>query len=104
MAAPPPPRPPSPATKKFIALCVNTGEFNKTLGEIEVSSICTDRQMFHKFKETYQTLRGFRAGAIRWFLIRPVDIQFIQVCSDYKFGTQISVLMVPSLPLKTLIG
>jgi len=73
------PVPHPPATKKFAALCVNTGEFNKTLGEIEVSSIGTDRQMFHKFKTTYQILRGFRAGALRWLLIKPVDIRFIQV-------------------------
>lgn len=69
-----------PMTKKFAALCVNTGEFNKTLGEIEVSSINTDRQVFHKFKEKYQILRGFRAGALRWLLIKPVNIKFIQVC------------------------
>jgi hypothetical protein len=69
-----------PVTKKFTALCVNTGEFNKTLGEIEVNSISTDRQVFQKFKEKYQMLRGFRAGALRWLFIRPVDIRFIQVC------------------------
>jgi len=48
-----------PMTKKFAALCVNTGEFNKTLGEIEVSSINTDRQVFHKFKEKYQNSVDF---------------------------------------------
>jgi hypothetical protein len=42
-----------PATKKFAALYINTSEFNKTLGEIEVSSISIDRQMFHKFKTIY---------------------------------------------------
>ncbi|KAE9371104.1 hypothetical protein N431DRAFT_19527 [Stipitochalara longipes BDJ] len=34
---------PPPRTKKFAAICVNTGEFHKTLGEIEISSKCADR-------------------------------------------------------------
>ncbi|KAH8590386.1 hypothetical protein B0O99DRAFT_305590 [Bisporella sp. PMI_857] len=76
---PPPRSPPPPVIKKYTALCVNTGEFNKTLGEIDISSITTDRQMFHRFKEAYHELRGFRARAVRWFLIKPVDIKFIQV-------------------------
>lgn len=67
-------------TKKFLALCAKTSEFNKTLGEIEISDISTDRLVFHKFKEKYQTLRGYRASALRWLLIKPVDIRFIQVC------------------------
>jgi hypothetical protein len=71
--------PPPPVIRKYTALCVNTGEFNKTLGEIDISSITTDRQMFHRFKELYHELRGFRARAVRWFLIKPVDIKFIQV-------------------------
>jgi hypothetical protein len=75
----PKPHPP-PMTKKFVGLCVNTGEFSKTLGEIEVSYISTDRQVFHKFKEKYQMLRGYRASALRWLLIKPIDIRFIQVC------------------------
>jgi hypothetical protein len=79
-AVPAPVPHPPPVTKKFTALCVNAGEFNETLGEIEISSISTDCQVFQKFKEKYQILRGFRAGAFRWLLIRPVDIRFIQIC------------------------
>jgi hypothetical protein len=41
-AVPAPVPHPPPVTKKFTALCVNAGEFNKTLGEIEISSISTD--------------------------------------------------------------
>ena len=66
-------------TKKFTALCVNTGKFHKTLGEIDVSGVTTDRQVFHQFKQSYNSLRGFRARSLRWFLIEPVDIKFVQV-------------------------
>jgi hypothetical protein len=79
----PPPHNP-PVIKKFAALCVNIGEFNKALGEIEVSSLSTDRQVFQKFKEKYRTLRGSRASTLRWLLIKPVDIRFIQVCGRHS--------------------
>jgi hypothetical protein len=34
--------------------------------------------MFHKLKSTYHSRRGFRAKAFRRWLIKPVDIKFIQ--------------------------
>jgi len=95
---------PLPVTKKFTALCVNTGEFNKTLGEIEIPSISTDREIFLKFKETYQALRGFRVGVFRPLLIRPVDIEFIQASQESLKLVLSRLLMLPSLLLKIPTG
>jgi len=64
--------------KRFVALCINTGEFDMTLGEVDISSITTDRQMFQALKSTYHSRRGFRTKAFRRWLIKPVDIKFIQ--------------------------
>jgi hypothetical protein len=62
---------------RFLALCVNTGEFKKSLAEIEVSKVASDGQLFKLMKETYREVRGFRARFR--FLIKPVSIRFVHV-------------------------
>jgi hypothetical protein len=63
---------------KYLALCVNINKFKKTLSEIHISSINEDIPTFRKFKERYEECRGSRAKALRGWLIKPVDIKFIQ--------------------------
>ena len=63
---------------KYLALCVNISKFRKTLGEIYLSSINKDIPTFRKFKEKYEEYRGFRIKLLRGWLIKPVDIKFIQ--------------------------
>jgi hypothetical protein len=62
---------------KYLALCINTGEFKKSLAEIEVSKIASDGQLFELMKAKYREVRGFRARFS--FLIKPVTIRFVHV-------------------------
>lgn len=64
--------------KKYLELCVNTGEFHKSLGEIEVTGVCSDGLLFQKIKKKYLDLRSYRA---RFFLLQPTAVQFVQVSS-----------------------
>src|SRR5277367_3083524 len=64
---------------KYLALCVNTGRFHTTLGEINVTSICRDSEVFCAIKQRYLEIRGFRARARRLFLVRPTLVQFVKV-------------------------
>ena len=52
---------PTQSNYKFFELCVNSGKFLKTLGEIDVSSISTDGDFFSTVKAHYLRLRSFRA-------------------------------------------
>lgn len=63
---------------KFVALCVNTGPFQKTYDEIDISTIPKSAQMFHNFKKTYEACVGSRKDPLRRWLTKPVDIGFIQ--------------------------
>lgn len=66
-------------TRKFLALCVNTGRFHKTLGEIEVTDICRDSDAFCRIKSRYLEVRSFRARARRLFLLRANKVHFVKV-------------------------
>ncbi|KAL9123279.1 MAG: hypothetical protein Q9187_000151, partial [Circinaria calcarea] len=50
------------AMKKYLELCVNTGEFHKSLGEIEITGVCSDGLLFRKIKKKYLDLRSYRAS------------------------------------------
>ena len=62
-------------SKKFLELCINTGDFHKTLGEIDLSDCTSDGDMFAQIRNTYSSIRV--AG--RRIFQRPVDIHFVQV-------------------------
>lgn len=66
-------------SKKFLALCVNTGRFHNTLGEIDVTNICRDNETFRMIKDRYLEVRGFRARAQRLFLFQPNRVHFVKV-------------------------
>lgn len=66
-------------SKKFLALCVNTGRFHATLGEIDVTNICRDNETFRTIKDRYLEVRGFRAWARRLFLFQPHSVHFVKV-------------------------
>lgn len=60
----------------YLELCVNTGEFHKTLGEIGLSGITSDEGLFSAIKKIYLQRRGFRA---KYFLLKPVAVHFVRV-------------------------
>ncbi|OBT99025.2 hypothetical protein VE01_02435 [Pseudogymnoascus verrucosus] len=65
-------------SSKFVALCVNTGPFQKTYDEIDISASLRNTQMFHNFKKTYEACIGSRKNPLRRWLTQPIDIEFIQ--------------------------
>lgn len=75
-------RSPSPVGekfKKYFELCVNSGKWKITLGEIDITDVNTDRDFFDKVAEKYDSVRGFGAKAL--YLLEPVDIHFVRVSS-----------------------
>jgi hypothetical protein len=67
----------SQAPQKYFELIVNTGEYSTTLGEIDISSICSDGELFRRIRERYLEIRGYRARKV--FLIKPVSFSFVKV-------------------------
>ncbi|KFZ14509.1 hypothetical protein V501_03208 [Pseudogymnoascus sp. VKM F-4519 (FW-2642)] len=65
-------------SSKFVALCVNTGPFQKTYDEIDISATLRNTQMFHNFKRTYEACISSRKTPLRRWLTQPIDIEFIQ--------------------------
>ncbi|KFZ13622.1 hypothetical protein V501_03613 [Pseudogymnoascus sp. VKM F-4519 (FW-2642)] len=63
------------SNNKFLELCVNSGKFLKTLGEIDVSSVNTDGEFFSTVREHYLRLRSFRA---RFWLLKPVSVSYVR--------------------------
>ncbi|KAL9118045.1 MAG: hypothetical protein Q9187_005412 [Circinaria calcarea] len=82
---------------KFLELCVNTGEFTKSLGEIEISQVRSDGNLFREIKSQYLRLRGYRA---KHFLLKPVAVQFVQFSLEERH--QVGILDFPlALPPET---
>lgn len=65
----------SDTSKRFLELCINTGDFHKTLGEINLSNCTSDGEMFSKIRDTYSRIRR---TARRHVFQRPSDVHFVQ--------------------------
>ena len=78
-------RPPSPIVEKYLELCVNTGEYNISLAEIEVSTpraqITNDGELFRAIKKKYDHHRGF-LKTHQLHLFKPVAVHFVQVSCE----------------------
>ncbi|OCL02886.1 hypothetical protein AOQ84DRAFT_348486 [Glonium stellatum] len=61
--------------QKFLEVCINTGQYTVSLGEINVSDIKSDGQLFEKINQRYHEMRG---SHIRRILRKPVDIHFVR--------------------------
>ena len=70
------PGPPVITQPKYLELCINHGKLERRLGEVDVSNINSDGQLFRQIKRTYDTVRGYRS---KWFLLEPTSIQFVKV-------------------------
>jgi hypothetical protein len=66
--------------RRFFELCVNTGEIDICLGEIDITNVRSDGELFKKIYERYKDLRGYR---IRRIFLKPVDVHFIHVSSTW---------------------
>ncbi len=63
-------------SKKHFELCVNYGKWERRLGEINITSIRTDGDLFRAVKDRYNFVRGHRAAM---YLLEPIDFRFVQV-------------------------
>ncbi|EAQ91630.1 predicted protein [Chaetomium globosum CBS 148.51] len=83
------------ATKRFLELCVNTGEFQRQLAEIDISTVTNDAQLFDCIRERYHEVRSFRT---RFFLLKPVDVHFVQFSVEDRHRVAIldKPLAIPS--------
>jgi hypothetical protein len=88
-------RMPGQAEKRFIELCVNTGEFQRQLAEIDVSSVESDAQLFDRIRERYREVRSFRA---KYFLLKPADVHFVQFSVEdrHRVGILDKPMAIPS--------
>lgn len=71
-----------PLIEKYLELCINTGEYNVTLAEIEISTaqshITSDGQLFHEIRKQYNQHRRF-SKVHNLHLFKPVEVRFVQV-------------------------
>ncbi|KAH8600678.1 hypothetical protein B0O99DRAFT_286612 [Bisporella sp. PMI_857] len=64
--------------KKFLALCINTRKNYTMLGEIDVSTILRDSDLFAHIEKKYHHLRGYKVRSLKPFLYQPVNIEFVK--------------------------
>lgn len=62
--------------RRFFELCVNTGKYAIMLGELNVSEVQTDQDLFAKIVERYRALRPPR---IQRMFMTPIDVHFVFV-------------------------
>ena len=72
------------ANRAYLNLCVNAGEFQKSLGEVELTNCSTDGEMFMKIRDEYLSIRG---GLAERILRRPADIHFVKVSISHSIWT-----------------
>ncbi|KAH7191480.1 hypothetical protein BKA60DRAFT_584985 [Fusarium oxysporum] len=62
----------------FFELCVTVGKHSVRLGEINISSVTTDGQLFKKIWDRYQEIKTSTFGAtIRGWFFKPSDVLFV---------------------------
>ncbi|KAI4193359.1 MAG: hypothetical protein LQ346_003942 [Caloplaca aetnensis] len=69
-------------TERYLELCINTGEYDVTLAEIQITTpttlITSDGQLFEEIKKRYHECRGF-LRTHRWSLLKPTEVHFVRV-------------------------
>lgn len=64
------------AKRRFLELCINTGNYTTSLGGIDVSLTPSDGHLFKQICEKYRELRRF---SIKRMLMHPVYIHYVKV-------------------------
>ena len=67
---------PYPNKQKFLELCINTGKYTITLGEIAVGDVGTDGELFSEIRKRYYELRPM---CFRRLFYHPADIHYVCV-------------------------
>lgn len=64
--------------ERYFELCLNHDSLETRLGEINLTKIKSDGELFEKIKERYEEIRGPRIK--RLYMLKPVDIHYVRVC------------------------
>lgn len=62
--------------KSYLELCINAGEYTKTLSEIDLVHAGCDGELFRKIRSEYLRLRSFRS---KIWLLKPSGVHFVKV-------------------------
>jgi hypothetical protein len=68
---------------RYLELCVNTGRHIVTLGEINITGVRSDGDLFREIVARYRQLR---VPGLRRMFYHPVDVQFVKVCFKLSCG------------------
>jgi hypothetical protein len=83
----------SSVTKTYMELCVNTGELEKRLGEIDITQAECDGKLFELLRERYEAIRSYRTN---FFLLKLVDVHYVQV----RISTSFALFLFLNNPLQ----
>lgn len=68
---------------RYFELCVSVGQHSVSLGEIIITSVATDGQLFSKIWERYHDIKRSSFGAaIRGWFFKPDDVFFVHVSAS----------------------
>ncbi|KAF5617908.1 hypothetical protein F25303_13153 [Fusarium sp. NRRL 25303] len=83
---------------KFFELCVTVGKHSVRLGEINISSVTTDGQLFRKIWDSYREIKTSTFGAtIRGWFFKPSDVFFVHfgVMGRHRVGIYSKPMEIP---------
>ncbi|CVK85989.1 uncharacterized protein FPRN_06373 [Fusarium proliferatum] len=83
---------------KFFELCVTVGKHSVRLGEINISSVTTDGQLFKKIWDSYREIKTSTLGAtISGWFFKPSDVFFVHfgVMGRHRVGIYSKPMEIP---------
>ncbi|MCJ1325750.1 hypothetical protein MMC10_002413 [Thelotrema lepadinum] len=80
--------------RRFLELCVNTGGYTTTLGEIEVAMLTSDGDLFERICKKYREIRG---SSFKRLFMHPVNIHYVKfnVARNYRVGIRGKPIVLP---------
>jgi len=64
--------------QRYFELCLNHDSLEKRLGEINLTKVRNDGELFDKIRVRYAEIRGPRIN--RLYLLKPVGVHYVRVC------------------------
>ena len=85
---------PEPRIPQFLEICVNTGKWHKSLGEIDITHVSCDRELFTLIKQRYEEVRGHRT---KFFFLEPARVEWVQFSLEerHRVGILLKPMAVP---------
>jgi hypothetical protein len=74
----------------FLELCVNTGEYHKSLGEIDLKHVKSDGDFFQAIRTEYSNIRGIRQ---KFRILKPAKVSYVRVCSTRNISSLVRKLI-----------